>query len=214
MLPNVVLIFCDDLGYSDVGPFGAQGIRTPNLDRLARAGRRFTNFYVAQPVCTSSRAALLTGCYPNRVGLVGALGPNVRIGIDAGETTLAEILRGRGYATAIFGKWHLGHHPQFLPIRHGFDEYFGLPYSNDMGSEQGGGRFPDLPLIEGEKVVATNPDQSQLTTQYTERAVDFIARQHGAAVFPLRRARHASRAAARFGQVQGAIGGAGCSATS
>ncbi len=176
--PNVVLIFCDDLGYSDVGCFGAQGFQTPHLDRLAREGRRFTSFYAAQAVCTSSRAALLTGCYPNRIGLVGALGPNDRHGISADETTLAEILRGHGYATAIIGKWHLGHHPQFLPTRHGFDEYFGLPYSNDMWPQHPQSRFPDLPLIDGEKTVALNPDQSQLTTRYTERAVDFIARRH------------------------------------
>jgi arylsulfatase A-like enzyme len=176
--PNVVLIYCDDLGYSDVGCFGAQGFQTPNLDRLAHEGRRFTSYYAAQPVCTSSRAALLTGCYPNRLGLVGALGPSDRHGIHADETTLAEVLHGRGYATAIFGKWHLGHHPQFLPTRHGFDEYFGLPYSNDMWPEHPSAKFPDLPLIEGEKTVAVNPDQSQLTTWYTEHAVDFIARRH------------------------------------
>ena len=176
--PNVVIILCDDLGYSDIGSFGAAGFQTPHLDRLAREGRRFTNFYAAQPVCTSSRAALLTGCYPNRIGLLGALGPNDRHGIHADERTLAEVLRGAGYATAIFGKWHLGHRPEFLPTRHGFDEYFGLPYSNDMWPGHPSAKFPDLPLIEGEKTIAVNPDQSQLTTWYTEHAVDFIGRQH------------------------------------
>ncbi len=131
--PNVVIIFCDDLGYSDIGSFGAAGFQTPHLDRLAREGRRFTNFYAAQPVCTSSRAALLTGCYPNRIGVTGALHPKDRHGISDREMTIANVLKSRGYATAIFGKWHLGHHPQFLPTRHGFDEYFGIPYSNDMG---------------------------------------------------------------------------------
>ena len=106
--------------------------RTPNLDRMAAEGMRFTDFYVAQAVCSASRTALLTGCYPNRVGILGALGPQPQIGIHDDEMTLAELLKPRGYATAIFGKWHLGHHPQFLPTRHGFDEYFGLPYSNDM----------------------------------------------------------------------------------
>ena len=130
--PNIVLIFCDDLGYADIGCFGAKGYRTPNLDRLARQGTRFTSFYAAQAVCSASRAALLTGCYPNRIGIHGALGPGSKTGLSADETTLAEVLKPRGYATAIFGKWHLGRAAQFLPTRHGFDGYFGLPYSNDM----------------------------------------------------------------------------------
>ena len=130
--PNVVLIYADDLGYGDLGCYGAKGWTTPNLDRLAAKGMRFTDFYVAQAVCSASRTALLTGCYPNRLGILGALGPKSLNGIHDDETTLAEVLKARGYATAIFGKWHLGHHPQFLPTRHGFDEYFGLPYSNDM----------------------------------------------------------------------------------
>lgn len=187
--PNVVLIFCDDLGYADVGCFGARGYRTPNIDRLAREGIRFTRFYVAQAVCSASRAALLTGCYPNRVGILSALGPRATHGIHSDETTLAEIMRQRGYATAIFGKWHLGHLPPFLPMRHGFDEYFGLPYSNDMWpwhpefldrtpeERRRGNGFPELPLIEGDRVVNTNVtsrEQCQLTTWYTERAVKFI----------------------------------------
>src|SRR5688572_32336590 len=112
--PNIVLIFCDDLGYRDIGPYGGRN-PTPNLDRLAREGVRFTDFYTAQPVCSASRAALLTGCYPNRVGILGALNPNAAIGIHSNEVTMAELLKPRGYATAIFGKWHLGHHPEFLP---------------------------------------------------------------------------------------------------
>jgi len=189
--PNLVIIFCDDLGYADVGCFGAQGWKTPNIDRLAAEGIRFTRFYVAQPVCSASRAGLLTGCYPSRVGIFGALGPNARVGIHSNEVTLAEIAKQRGYATAIFGKWHLGHDPQFLPTHHGFDEYFGLPYSNDMWPwhpeyvnvppEERRRRpgYPNLPLIEGDHVVNTNVtsrEQSQLTAWYTEHAVRFIER--------------------------------------
>ncbi len=190
--PNVVVIFCDDLGYADIGPFGAQGYATPNLDRMAADGIRLTRFYVAQAVCSASRAALLTGCYPNRVGIRGALGPKSDIGIGDEETTLGEIAKQRNYATAIFGKWHLGHHPQFLPTRHGFDEYFGLPYSNDMWpyhpgylhlppEERQRRGFPDLPLFDNERVAilpVTPDDQRQLTTWYTEHAVDFIDRHH------------------------------------
>src|SRR5262245_35555323 len=130
--PNVVLIFCDDMGYADVGCYGAKGYKTPHIDRLAREGVRFTDFYVPQAVCSASRIALLTGCYPNRVGILGALGPGAKVGIHSNELTLAEMLKARGYATAIYGKWHLGRPPQFLPPSHGFDDYFGLPYSNDM----------------------------------------------------------------------------------
>jgi arylsulfatase A len=176
--PNVVIVFTDDQGWGDIGVQGARGFSTPHLDRLAREGMRLTDFYVPQAVCSSSRAALLTGCYPNRLGIVGALGPRDRHGIHDEETTLGELCRSRGYATAIFGKWHLGHHPRFLPVRHGFDEYFGLPYSNDMWPKHptAGKNFPELPLIEGDRVIATNPDQSKLTAQYTERAVRFIER--------------------------------------
>ncbi len=171
---NIVLIYCDDLGYADVGCFGAQGYSTPHLDRLARQGMRFTDFYVAQAVCSASRTALLTGCYPNRVGILGALGPQSSIGINEHETTLAELCKSRGYATAIYGKWHLGHHPKFLPTQHGFDEYFGLPYSNDMWPLHPTAKFPPLPLIDHDRKIAENPDQTQLTTWYTERAVKFI----------------------------------------
>jgi arylsulfatase A len=135
--PNIVVIFTDDQAYGDVGVYGAKGIRTPNLDRMAAQGIRFTDFYVAQPVCSSSRVALLTGCYPNRLGIVGALGPRDRHGIHDDESTLAEVCKSRGYATAIFGKWHLGHHPQFLPTRHGFEmsrRSFSSPATTDRGS--------------------------------------------------------------------------------
>ena len=188
-LPNIVIIFCDDLGYADIGKFGAEGYQTPNLDRLADEGAIFRNFHVAQPVCSASRAGLLTGCYPNRIGIHQALGPYSKTGLGAGEMTLAELVKQRGYATAIFGKWHLGDVPQFLPLRHGFDEYFGLPYSNDMwpqhpdlvklSPEVAARRrgYPDLVLFDGETVArpkVTQEDQNQLTTWYAERAVKFI----------------------------------------
>lgn len=174
--PNIVLIFADDLGYADIGSFGATGYKTPNLDRMAAEGMRLTSFYVAQAVCSASRAALLTGCYPNRIGISGALDHRANYGINAEEMTIAEVAKSKGYTTAIYGKWHLGHHPQFLPTRHGFDEYFGLPYSNDMWPNHPTSKnyYPDLPLIENEKIVQLMPDQTQLTTWYTERAVKFI----------------------------------------
>ncbi len=175
--PNVVLIFADDLGYADVGCFGAQGYKTPHLDRLAKQGMKFTDFYVSQAVCSASRAALLTGCYSNRVGILGALGPGAKTGLNPAETTLAEMLRDRGYATAMFGKWHLGDHESLLPRKHGFDEYFGIPYSNDMWpNHPTNKRYPPLPLIENETVLEHNPDQTQLTTAITERSVKFINR--------------------------------------
>ena len=174
--PNFVLIYCDDLGYADIGPFGAKGYATPNLDRVAAEGMKFTDFHSAAAVCSASRVALMTGCYPQRVGILGALGPNAKVGINESETLLPEVLQERGYATAIFGKWHLGDNPRFLPTRHGFDRYFGLPYSNDMWPNHptNGKNYPPLPLIEGEKVVQLMPDQTQLTTWYTEHAVQFI----------------------------------------
>jgi len=182
-----VVIFIDDMAYADIGPFGATGYETPHLDRMAAEGRKFTDFVVSSAVCSASRVALLTGCYHTRVGIRGALGPGAENGINPKEVTLAEICKQKGYATAIYGKWHLGHHPKFLPLQHGFDEYFGLPYSNDMWPYHPGvahlsmperlKRWPHLPLIEGDKVInprVTGEDQEQLTTQYTERAVRFI----------------------------------------
>ncbi|MCA9245841.1 MAG: sulfatase [Planctomycetales bacterium] len=181
-LPNFVIIYIDDMGYADIGPFGAKQYQTPNLDRMAAEGRKFTDFYVAQAVCGASRAALLTGCYPNRIGLLGAPGPGAKHGIHAEETTIAEVLQQRDYATAIFGKWHLGDARPFLPLQNGFDEYYGLPYSNDMWPFHPTAKhFPDLPLIAGNKVInpkVTPDDQRQLTVQYTEHAVDFIDRHH------------------------------------
>ena len=177
--PNFIIIYADDLGYADIGPFstrkGAQRPRTPNLDRMATEGIRLTNFYVAQAVCSASRAALLTGSYPNRIGITGALNPSAKYGINPDEQTIAEVLKQREYATAIFGKWHLGHHKPFLPTHHGFDEYLGLPYSNDMWPKHPTSKdFPELPLIESDEVVQLGPDQAQLTRMYTERAVGFI----------------------------------------
>lgn len=176
--PNIVLIFADDLGYGDQGAQGAQGFSTPEMDRLGREGTRFTSFYVAQPVCTASRAALLTGAYSNRVGLAGALNHTSNIGINPQELLLSEVLKQRGYATAIYGKWHLGHRPPFLPTRHGFDEFFGIPYSNDNGPLHPVLRdIPSLPLYENERIVARDPDQSQFTRWLTARSVQFIEKQ-------------------------------------
>lgn len=193
--PNVVVIFCDDMGYADIGPFGAE-VGTPNLDRMAAEGRVFTDFYAAQAVCSASRAALMTGCYPNRVGILGALGPGAKTGINPDETTVAELLKEKGYATAVYGKWHLGDEDAFRPTEHGFDEYFGLPYSNDMwplhpdlvklppDAVERKRRYPDLPLWEGSRdgghriaiPKVTGDDQRNLTTWYTEHAVSFIER--------------------------------------
>lgn len=176
--PNLVLVFTDDQGWADIGVQGAQGFETPFIDQLAAEGARFTDFYVAQPVCSASRAALLTGCYPNRIGISGALNPAAEVGIHSAETTLAELCRSAGYATAAFGKWHLGTQPEFLPTRHGFDEYYGIPYSNDMWPQhpESPKAWPPLPLLEGEDVVGLNPDQTLFTGEFTRRGVAFIER--------------------------------------
>ena len=130
--PNIIIIFADDQGYADLGCYGAVGFNTPNLDQMAKEGMRFTNFYVASPVCSPSRAALLTGSYPVRVGVPAVLSPVSPTGLDPGEITIAELLKEQGYATACVGKWHVGDHPSMMPTSQGFDEYFGIPYSNDM----------------------------------------------------------------------------------
>jgi len=188
--PNIIIIFTDDQGYADVGKFGAEGFQTPHLDRMAEEGAIFRNFHVAQPVCSASRAALLTGCYPNRIGIHGALAPGTKTGISDNETTLAQLLKQQGYATAMFGKWHLGDAPQFMPLRHGFDEYFGLPVSNDYWPGHPDlitnfspelvalkRSYPNLPIYDGEKIFhpeMTIDDLNHLTTWYTERSVKFI----------------------------------------
>lgn len=176
--PNVIVIFCDDLGYADIGPFGAKQWKTPNLDRMAEEGRKFTRFYVSSAVCSASRAALMTGCLHSRVSIHGALGPASKTGLNLTETTIAEMLKAKGFATAIFGKWHLGRPVELLPLRHGFDEYFGLPYSGDMWPKhpEAPAGYPPLPLLEGDRVLRTLEDQSDLTTLITEHAVSFIER--------------------------------------
>lgn len=174
-MPNFVIIFTDDQGYGDVGCYGAQGYKTPNLDRMAVEGMRFTDFYAA-PACSPSRAALLTGSYPLRAGIPNVLGPSARtgkpVGLNPDEVTIAKILKTKGYATGVFGKWHLGDHPEFLPRNHGFDYYYGLPYSNDMTKNKYGD--PPLPLIRNEEVIEAPADQNTLTKRYTEEAVQFI----------------------------------------
>lgn len=181
-LPNIVLILADDMGYGDLSCYGATDYKTPHLDRMAAKGMRFTNFYVSQAVCSASRAAILTGCYSNRVGIGGALFPNSVIGLNPTEEIIPEILKKKGYKSAIFGKWHLGYQKEFLPLQQGFDEFVGLPYSNDMwhfnvNIKNMNPEYPPLPLIEGNemiKEIKTMDDQAQLTTLYTECAIAFI----------------------------------------
>ncbi len=172
--PNIVLVFVDDLGFGDLGCTGGE-YKTPNIDRLADEGAFFTDFSVAQPVCSASRAALLTGCYPNRLGIHGALGPLARHGLDPDETTMAEMLRDIGYATAIYGKWHLGVLPELLPTRQGFDYFAGIPYSNDMWPHHPqSANYPPLPLFEQEEIVESDPDQRKFTRGFAQRGVEFI----------------------------------------
>lgn len=191
--PNVVIIFCDDLGYGDLGCFGHPTIRTPNLDRMASEGARLTQFYVSSCVCTPSRAGLMTGRLPQRTGMCSnkrrVLFPDSLGGLPPEEVTIAELLKQRDYATACIGKWHLGHLPQYLPTSNGFDEYFGIPYSNDMDRVAGVGpkgreafwnpksEYWAPPLMEGTRIIERPTDQSLLTKRYTERAVKFI-REH------------------------------------
>ncbi len=193
--PNFILIFADDQGYGDLSCFGSKTIRSPNIDRLAEEGRKFTSFMVASPVCTPSRAALLTGCYPKRVGMhQHVLFPASTKGLNPKEHTLADHLKSQGYATACFGKWHLGHHPEVLPTSNGFDTYYGIPYSNDMnhpdnkGKPKGGPDGMDIlwkdpestltkwktPLFEDEEIVELPVDQRTVTRRYTQKAIDFV----------------------------------------
>jgi arylsulfatase A-like enzyme len=194
--PNVILIFTDDQGYGDVGCYGARGFKTPNLDRMAREGTRFTSFYSGCPVCSGSRAALMTGRHYQRVGVPAVLFPGNKNGLSPDEVTVAEILKKAGYVTVLIGKWHLGHLPAYLPTRHGFDQFFGIPYSNDMAIDPKNARFArgavfrdglteeaaraekpkngKVPLMRGEEVIEYPADQSTLTKRYTEEAVKFI----------------------------------------
>lgn len=178
--PNYVLIFCDDLGYNDLGCYGSMKNRTPRIDAMAKEGMRFTSFLSSSPVCTPSRASLLTGCYARRVGMhedfTGhwVLIPRSRRGMHADEWTLPEMLKAKGYATACIGKWHLGDQPPHLPTAHGFDEYYGIPYSNDMASARRGD--PPLPLVQDTKVIEAPADQATLTKRYTREAIQFIER--------------------------------------
>ncbi|MFK7737186.1 MAG: sulfatase [Pirellulaceae bacterium] len=190
--PNFIIIFADDQGYGDLGCFGSTKIETPNIDRLAKEGRRFTSFMVASPVCTPSRAALLTGCYPKRVGLhQHVLFPQSKKGLHPDEVTIADHLKSQGYATACFGKWHLGHHPETLPRQNGFDTYLGIPYSNDMNhpDNKGKPRIPsddlwrdqetavshwNTPLIENEEIIELPVDQRMVTRRYTDKAIEFV----------------------------------------
>jgi arylsulfatase A-like enzyme len=214
--PKIIVIFTDDQGFGDLGCYGSPNILTPNIDRLAAEGIRFTSFYAAT-FCGPSRAQIMTGSYAARVGHARNPSPNARFGLNPDEITVAELLRGAGYATMAIGKWHLGDAPEFLPTRQGFDEYFGLPFSNDMWryhpnmppqenedalmlatreraaytgfAGKGkyyppGGGFPnDLPLMRGERVIETNPDQRELTTRYTEAALAFIEAQRARPFF-------------------------------
>jgi arylsulfatase A-like enzyme len=184
--PNFIIIFTDDQGYQDVGCFGSPNINTPNLDRIADEGAKFTDFYSAASVCSPSRAALLTGCYPPRVSITKVLFPRDKIGLNPDEVTIADILKAQGYATACIGKWHLGHLPQFLPTSNGFDSYFGIPYSNDMDGVKGKNRNLDrawnekdyspwnVPLMRDEKIIERPADQTTLIERYTQEAVRFI----------------------------------------
>lgn len=177
--PNVVIILMDDMGYADPGCYGATAYKTPEMDKLAAEGMRFTDFYVSSPVCSASRAAFMTGCYNERVGIRNALGPG-GVGLNPKEDTIAEVLKKAGYVTGMAGKWHLGDKPARMPRAQGFDEFYGLPYSNDMWPHHPEGmKFPPLPLYENEKVVnadVTAEDQKTLTRDYTRRATDFIRR--------------------------------------
>lgn len=179
-LPNVVLIYLDDMGYGDLSLTGALGYKTPNIDNIAHKGMFFTRFYSPQAVCTASRAGLLTGCYPNRVGLSGALSHASSVGLSAEEETIAEMLKKRGYSTAAFGKWHLGFQREFLPTNHGFDEYYGIPYSSDMWPYHPTGTYPPLPVFENDSIVdpdVTPEEQSRFITDFTTRTIDFIKRK-------------------------------------
>jgi len=179
--PNIVHIVGDDVGYDDIGCFGAPKIKTPNLDKLAARGARFTSFYAPSPTCTPTRAALMTGCYAERVGVNRVLFPNDNIGLHPDEVTIAELLKTKGYATACVGKWHLGHLPPHLPTKHGFDLYFGIPYPNDHSPEReklgnmNKEDIPPIPLIRNDQIIERGPNLAELPDKFTAEAVKFIA---------------------------------------
>jgi arylsulfatase A-like enzyme len=183
--PNIIIILADDLGYGDLGCYGNPTIQTPHLDRMAQEGLKFTQFYTASPVCTPTRSALLTGCLPKRIGLhEHVLFPHTQHGIHQDEVLMSELMKAQGYHTAIFGKWHLGHQVEFLPLQHGFDTYFGIPFSNDMSRKEqsimGRSEYPYyLPLMEGNDTIELDPDQTVFTKEFTERAVAFIRAHAG-----------------------------------
>jgi arylsulfatase A len=195
--PNFIFIFCDNLGYGDIGPFGSTLHRTPHLNRMATEGRKFTHFYASAGVCTPSRASLMTGCYAQRVNMHSnprdghVLRPVSPYGLHPNELTVAEVLKQQGYATTIIGKWHLGDQPPFLPTRQGFDSFYGIPYSDDMTHEMGqrlgkrldGDHWPPLPLMQNEIVLEAPVDRSSLTKRYTERALEFIAQNRSRPFF-------------------------------
>lgn len=177
--PNIILIYLDDMGYGDLSITGAAGYQTPNLDKMAGSGMFFTHFYSPQAVCSASRAGLITGCYPNRIGITGALSHTSKTGISDKEETIAEVLKKKGYATAIFGKWHLGFQQQFLPVQHGFDEFYGIPYSHDMWPLHPTGTYPGLPLYHNDSIInpeLTPEDVANFTTEFTSHTIDFIKR--------------------------------------
>ena len=174
--PNVIIVFCDDLGYADIGPFGSKAHDTPVLDRMAKEGMRLTDFYSTCPVCTPSRSSLMTGCYPRRVNMhvdeknLCVLFPAARKGLNPSERTIAEVLKDQGYATTCIGKWHLGDHPDFMPTNHGFDSYFGIPYSNDMNRKE-----VPLPLVRDLSVIEDSVQKdTTITARYTKEAISFI----------------------------------------
>lgn len=181
--PNIILINCDDLGYGDLGCYGSKLNKTPFLDKMAAEGMRFTDFYMASPVCSPSRGAMMTGCYPPRIGFgsfgpAGVLFPGMRSGLNPNEITIAKLLKQEGYSTKMVGKWHCGDQKEFLPTKHGFDSYYGIPFSNDMGrqvnSSGWAANMPPLPLLRDEEVIQQQPDQSSLTERYVEESVRFI----------------------------------------
>jgi len=191
--PNIVVILADDLGFADLSVYGAPRIETPRLDGLASEGMRFTSFY-AENLCSPSRAALLTGSYAHRVGITRVFWPDSDDGLNPEEITIAELVKEKGYTTATIGKWHLGHRKPFLPTNQGFDYYFGLPFSNDMGTDvrPGKGPYEPLPIMRNEEVIERGVDQTQLTKRYTDEAIRFV-RESRQAFLPVPSPHHASR---------------------